>query len=127
MIVFEFYSHNLENDLSGRQQSCNLEDFHQHQFRLIAMSKTKRLKHLSATTAVCLGILGEYPDGMTLDEAVDGYEEVGLEVGRRAICTYLNRVKHLGFIRTKKTGNRTIYQITKDGRKELEWWRAFFA
>ena len=93
------------------------------------MAKTKvvRLKHLSATAAVCLAILGEYPDGMTLDDAVSGYEEMSLEVERRAVCTYINRVKHMGFIETKKINGLTTYHITKDGQKELDWWRALFA
>lgn len=93
------------------------------------MKKTKRtrLKNLSATTAVCLGILSDYPEGMTLDDAVASYEQLGLEVERRAICTYLNRVKHYGFIETKKANAFTVYRITKDGRKELDWWRALFA
>ncbi len=93
------------------------------------MKKTKktRLKNLSATTAVCLGILSDYPEGMTLDDAVASYEQMGLEVERRAVCTYLNRVKHYGYIKTKKSGVNTSYHITKEGRTELKWWKALFA
>lgn len=89
--------------------------------------KRLRLKNLSATTAVCLGILSDYPEGMTLDDAEAAYGQMNLEVERRAICTYLNRVKHLGFIQSKKVGAYTTYQITKAGKKELEWWKALFA
>ena len=89
--------------------------------------KRARLKKLSATTAVCLGILADHPDGMTLDDAVNGYEQMNLSVERRAVCTYLNRVKHLGFIQTKKVNASTTYHITKAGKNELEWWRALFA
>jgi len=86
-----------------------------------------RLKKLSATAAVCLGILSDYPDGMTLDDAVDGYEQMNIEVERRAVCTYINRVKHLGFIESKRVNASTTYHITKAGQSELEWWRALFA
>lgn len=91
--------------------------------------KTKkhiRLKNLSAATAVCLGILSDYPDGITLDEAVAAYEQMNLEVERRAICTYLNRVKHRGFIRTEKVNANTTYHMTEAGQVELDWWRALF-
>jgi len=90
------------------------------------MTKNPRLKKLSATTAVCLGILSDYPDGMTLDDAVASYEQMNLEVERRAICTYINRVKHLGFIETKGANANTTYHMTKAGRKELDWWKALF-
>ena len=89
------------------------------------MPKTRH-KKLSATTAVCLGILADYPDGMSLDDAVAGYEQMNLEVERRAVCTYLNRVKHLGFIETKRANANTTYHITKAGENELSWWRALF-
>jgi len=88
---------------------------------------TPRYKNLSATTAVCLAILGDYPDGMTLDDAVGAYEEMSLEVERRAVCTYLNRVKGLGFIETKGANASTTYHITKAGKGELDWWRSLFA
>ena len=91
------------------------------------MSKITRHKKLSATAAVCLGILADYPDGMSLDDAIDGYEQMNLEVERRAVCTYLNRVKHLGFIETKKENASTSYHITKAGENELAWWKALFA
>lgn len=90
-------------------------------------SKPPRQKKLSAATAVCLGILSDYPDGMTLDNAVDGYEEMNLEVERRAVCTYLNRVKGFGFLETKGVNAGTTYHITKAGQVELDWWRALFA
>ena len=86
-----------------------------------------RLKKLSATTAVCLGILSDYPDGMDLDDAVDAYQQMNLDVERRAICTYINRVKHLCFIETKGTSANTTYHLTKAGRNELDWWKALFA
>lgn len=88
---------------------------------------TPRYKKLSAATAVCLGILSDYPDGMTLDDAVAGYEQMNLEVERRAVCTYLNRVKSHGFIETKGFSAGTTYHITKAGKSELEWWQALFA
>lgn len=91
------------------------------------MTKTKRLKKLSATTAVCLAILNDYPDGMSLDDAVAGYEEMNLMVERRAVCTYLHRVKNLGFIKTKGINANTTYHMTSAGRKELQWWQALFA
>ena len=82
---------------------------------------------MSAATAVCLGILSDYPDGMTLDDAVSGYEQMSLDVERRAVCTYLNRVKGLGFIETKGANANTTYHMTKAGKGELEWWQALFA
>ena len=93
----------------------------------MAKPSTARLKKLSVTTAVCLGILADYPDGMSLDDAVAGYEQMNLEDDRRAVCVYLNRVKHLGFIETKKANGYTTYHITKAGESELSWWRAIFA
>ena len=51
---------------------------------------------------------------------------MNLDVERRAVCTYLNRVKHLGFIQTKKSNANTTYHITKEGKSELDWWRALF-
>lgn len=86
-----------------------------------------RLKKLSATTAVCLGILSDFPDGMTLDDAVAAYQQMNLDVERRAICTYINRVKHLGFIKTKGVNASTTYHLTKAGQVELDWWKALFA
>lgn len=92
----------------------------------ITMKKSKptRQKKLSAATAVCLGILSDYPDGMTLDDAVAGYEQMNLECERRAVCTYLHRVKKLGFIETKGVNANTTYHMTKAGQRELAWWRA---
>ena len=89
--------------------------------------KPARLKKLSATTAVCLGILSDYPDGMTLDDAVAAYQQMNIDVERRAICTYVNRVKHHGFIETKGVNEGTTYHLTKAGRTELDWWKALFA
>ena len=88
------------------------------------MNNTIRQKKLSAATAVCLGILSDYPDGMTLDDAVAGYNQMNLECERRAVCTYLHRVKKLGFIRTKGVNANTTYHMTSDGKKELGWWKA---
>ena len=88
------------------------------------MNKPKRQKKLSAGTVVCLGILSDYPDGMTLDDAVAGYEQMNLECERRAVCTYLHRVKKLGFIETKGFNASTTYHMTKAGQKELDWWKA---
>ncbi|WP_075084951.1 hypothetical protein [Mariniblastus fucicola] len=88
------------------------------------MKKVARYKNLSAPTVVCLGILSDYPDGMTLDDAVAGYEGMNLECERRAVCTYLHRVKQLGFIETKGVNASTTYHMTKAGKTELEWWRA---
>ncbi len=88
------------------------------------MPKPKRKKNLSAATVVCLGILSDYPDGMTLDDAVAGYEQMNLECERRAVCTYLHRVKKSGFIETKGINASTTYHMTKAGKSELEWWRS---
>ncbi len=88
------------------------------------MGKPTRQKKLSAATAVCLGILSDYPDGMTLDDAVAGYMQMNLECERRAVCTYLHRVKKAGFIETKGINASTTYHMTKAGKHELEWWRA---
>lgn len=87
------------------------------------MPKTTRQKKLSAATVVCLGILSDYPDGMSLDDAVAGYEQMNLECERRAVCTYLHRVKKLGFIVTKGANANTTYHMTKAGERELAWWR----
>ena len=87
------------------------------------MKKT-RLKKLSAPTVVCLGILSDYPDGMTLDDAVAGYKQMNLDCERRAVCTYLHRVKQLGFIETQGGNASTTYHMTKAGASELAWWRA---
>jgi len=88
------------------------------------MKKPSRQKKLSAATAVCLGILSDYPDGMTLDDAVAAYEQMNLECERRAVCTYLHRVKKLGFIETKGVNASTTYHMTKAGKIELDWWRS---
>lgn len=90
------------------------------------MKKTKaiRQKKLSAATAVCLGILSDFPEGMTLDDAVASYEQMNLECERRAVCTYLHRVKKLGFIETEGANANTTYHMTKAGQTELDWWRA---
>jgi hypothetical protein len=88
------------------------------------MKKPTRQKKLSAATVVCLGILSDYPDGMTLDDAVAGYEQMNLECERRAVCTYLHRVKKLGFIETQGVNASTTYHMTKAGEAELAWWRA---
>lgn len=92
--------------------------------QLETMNTTKRHKKLSAPAVVCLGILSDYPNGMTLDDAILGYEQMNLECERRAVCTYLHRVKRLGFIETKGSGATTTYHITKAGKTELDWWRA---
>ena len=90
------------------------------------MKKTKAIcqKKLSAATAVCLGILSDFPEGMTLDDAVASYEQMNLECERRAVCTYLHRVKKLGFIETEGANANTTYHMTKAGQTELDWWRA---
>jgi len=88
------------------------------------MPKVTRQKKLSAATAVCLGILSDYPEGMTLDNAVDGYEQMNLECERRAVCTYLHRVKKLGFIKTQGVNASTTYHMTQAGKTELAWWRS---
>jgi hypothetical protein len=88
------------------------------------MSTPSRQKKLSASVAVSLGILSDYPDGMTLDDAVAGYEQMNLECERRAVCTYLHRVKKLGLIETKGVNANTTYHMTSAGKNELEWWRA---
>jgi DNA-binding PadR family transcriptional regulator len=90
-------------------------------------TKPTRQKKLSAASAVCLGILSDYPSGMTLDDAVAGYEQRNLECERRAVCTYLHRVKKLGFIETKGRNATTTYHMTNAGKQELEWWKALFA
>ncbi len=64
---------------------------------------------------------------MTLDDAVAGYEQRNLECERRAVCTYLHRVKKLGFIETKGRNATTTYHMTNAGKQELEWWKALFA
>ena len=88
------------------------------------MPKPSRQKKLSAATVVCLGILSDYPDGMTLDNAVAGYKQMNLECERRAVCTYLHRVKKMGFIETEGVNANTTYHMTKAGESELAWWRA---
>ena len=90
----------------------------------IKMPKPTRQKKLSAATAVCLGILSDYPDGMTLDDAVAGYNQMNLECERQAVCTYLHRVKRLGFIETEGANANTTYHMTKAGEEELAWWKA---
>ena len=88
------------------------------------MSTPSRQKQLSAAVAVSLGILSDYPNGMTLDDAVAGYEQMNLACERRAVCTYLHRVKKLGLIETKGVNANTTYHMTESGKYELEWWRA---
>lgn len=90
-------------------------------------TKPTRQKNLSAATAVCLGILSDYPNGMTLDDAVAGYKQMNLECERRAVCTYLHRVKQAGFIKTEGRNASTVYHMTKNGASELAWWKALFA
>ena len=87
-------------------------------------TKPTRQKKLSAATAVCLGILSDYPNGMTLDDAVAGYEQMNLECERRAVCTYLHRVKKNGFIETEGANANTTYHMTQAGEAELAWWKA---
>ena len=95
----------------------------QSYLRIQVMKKTRQ-KKLSATTAVCLGILSDYPEGMTLDDAVAAYEQMNLDCERRAVCTYLHRVKKLGLIETDGFNASTTYHMTKAGKVELDWWRS---
>ena len=87
-----------------------------------------RLKNLSSTVIVVLSILDCFGrEGAYLDEICDEYEALGLEVGRRSICTYMNRVAKLDYLKTTKdkdNSGRAIYKITKAGKEELKWWRA---
>ena len=89
---------------------------------------TARLKNLSSTVLVVLSILDCFgTEGAYLDEVCEEYEALGLEVGKRSICTYMNRVAKLNYLKTAKDrdgSGRTIYKITKAGREELKWWRA---
>lgn len=89
---------------------------------------TARLKNLSSTVLVVLSILDCFDnEGAYLDEVCEEYEALGLEVGKRSICTYMNRVAKLDYLKTSKDDDgsgRTIYTITKAGKEELEWWRA---
>lgn len=87
-------------------------------------TKPTRQKKLSAATAVCLGILSDYPDGMSLNDAVASYEQMNLECERRAVCTYLHRVKQAGFIKTEGRNASTTYHMTRAGKSELAWWRS---
>ena len=83
-----------------------------------------KLKNLSSTVAICLAILEPYGrEGAYLTEVVTGWQELGFDIGTGSVCTYLNRVKDYGYIRTSKDAQRTIYKITPSGRKELKWWR----
>lgn len=89
---------------------------------------TTRFKNLSSTVIVVLSILDCFgSEGAYLDEVCEEYEALGLEVGKRSICTYMNRVAKMDLLRTEKEkdgSGRTIYKITKAGKKELVWWRA---
>jgi len=49
---------------------------------------------------------------------------MNLACERRAVCTYLHRVKKLGLIETKGVNANTTYHMTESGKYELEWWRA---
>lgn len=89
---------------------------------------TAKLKNLSSTVIVVLSILDCFGrEGAYLDEVCEEYDSLGLEVGKRSICTYMNRVAKLDYLKTTKDkdgSGRTIYHITKAGKEELKWWRA---
>lgn len=87
-----------------------------------------RLKNLSSTVIVVLAILDCFGrEGAYLDEICDEYDALGLPVGRRSICTYMNRVAKMDLLRSAKDkdgSGRAIYYITRAGKKELNWWRS---
>ena len=87
------------------------------------MATKSRLKHLSSTVFVCLAILNRFAEPVSLDEIVIEYEEM-FDISRRSICTYLNRVQHLGFIQSHNAGTKDVtWEITNDGQIELQWWK----
>lgn len=99
------------------------------------MSKTKtqktspKLKNLSAPLVLILAILDAYgKEGAYLSDVVNDYQELGINISRRSICTYLHRVCRSGYAIDGRecTDGRwlAIYRINKDGIKELSWWRS---
>ena len=88
------------------------------------MAKKQKLKQLSAHVVIVLAIIDEFGDeGAWLSEVVAGYEEIGLDVDWRSVCTYVNRVKGCGYVSTTQEDGDPVYRITEAGREELDWYR----